>query len=224
MDLIRQEGIIPSIKIASKRFIIIGAGSTGSLLTFCLAKMGVDDITVMDYDVVEEANIPNQLYRPEDIGKPKVDCLEEIIKSFTGIDIEPINLKVEEGTDLLPTLNTIMILTVDNIESRKIVYNKMKDYPILLIDTRMGGEGYSIRVIDLGSDDDKKEYEEDLKGKFKDLPCGQKAISYSIMSLASETTNIVKKILKEEDYEKLILREMPNYSYLSRKKEGRESR
>ena len=39
---------------------IIGAGATGSWLALMLAKLGIQDITVYDFDVVEEHNVPNQ--------------------------------------------------------------------------------------------------------------------------------------------------------------------
>lgn len=215
MELARQTGIVDPALLTSKQFLIIGAGSVGSLLTFCLAKMGVNNISVIDYDKVEAANIPNQLYRVKDIGQPKVNCLKEIIKGFTGTDIIILNHKIEEDTELKElALNTIVILTVDNIETRKIVYNKIKELPLILIDCRMGGEGYSIQIANLENEEERVNYEKSLEGEFKELPCGQKAISYSIMNLASETTNLIKKILKEEPYERIVKREMPVYSYL----------
>jgi tRNA A37 threonylcarbamoyladenosine dehydratase len=41
---------------------IIGAGATGSWLAIALAKLGIDNISIWDFDKVEEHNIPNQAF------------------------------------------------------------------------------------------------------------------------------------------------------------------
>ena len=39
-------------------------------------------------------NIPNQFFRVGDVGKFKVDALKEIIKDFTGVDIQANDIEV----------------------------------------------------------------------------------------------------------------------------------
>ena len=56
---------------------IIGAGATGSFTALSLAKMGIRNITIYDFDTVEEHNLPNQFYRQCDLGKRKVEALRE---------------------------------------------------------------------------------------------------------------------------------------------------
>lgn len=224
INLSRQEAILETTKASTTDIVIIGAGSVGSFTTLALTKMGISSIQVFDFDKVEVENISNQLYRVKDIGLPKVECLKQIILEMTGTEIETFDYEIKEDTDFLSSvsLNTIFILAVDNIETRKLVYNKIKDYPIKMIDTRMGGLGWEIYAVDLQDMKERIEYEKSLEGKFKDIPCGLKAISFSIMSLASETANLVKKIINKEDYERLVLREMNSYSYISRKRDSGE--
>ena len=52
---------------------IIGVGSGGSWITLLLAKMGVKNIEVWDFDKICMHNIPNQLYEVDSIEKSKVD-------------------------------------------------------------------------------------------------------------------------------------------------------
>ena len=47
----------------STEIIIVGAGSTGSFVSLNLAKMGMNKIKVIDFDIVEDHNIPNQFFR-----------------------------------------------------------------------------------------------------------------------------------------------------------------
>lgn len=195
---------------------IIGAGSTGSFLALTLAKMGLKNIKVIDYDKVEEKNIPNQFFRMSDVGKLKIDALKEIIKDFTGTEIETENIKIDKDYDFDMDLNTLVILCLDNMDGRKIIYEHLKEFPISILDTRFGSEGFSIHVVDLNEDEDKEVYEKSLDLEIMDTPCGEKGVIYSILNLASEVCNIVKKIDQNEEYVKLLKREMKTYRFISR--------
>jgi sulfur carrier protein ThiS adenylyltransferase len=61
----------------------------------CLAQMGMSDITVIDYDEVENHNLASQLYKETDIGKPKVEALYDNVKEFTGVELSIFNMKFE---------------------------------------------------------------------------------------------------------------------------------
>jgi tRNA A37 threonylcarbamoyladenosine dehydratase len=197
--------------------IIVGAGSTGSFTALNLAKMGMNKISVIDFDVVEEHNIPNQFFRTKDIGKLKVEALSEIIKEFTDLEIETENIEIDENYNFDLTTNTLIILCVDSIEVRKLIYEKVKDYPIKLIDTRFGGEGFSIHSIDLSNESHKEKYEKSLTATAKETSCGEKSIIYTILNLASEVCNLVKKIDKEEEISNLLRREMKTYKFINGK-------
>ena len=199
----------------STEIIIIGVGSTGSFTALNLAKMGFNKIKVIDFDKVEEHNIPNQFFRMKDIGKFKVTALSEIIKEFTDLTIETENIKIGKDYDFDINFNSLIILCVDSINARKLIYEKVKDFPIKLIDTRFGGEGYSIHSIDLSNDEHKKRFEKSLKGKIKETSCGEKSIIYTILNLASEVCNIVKKIDKEEESVNILRRELKTYKFIS---------
>src|SRR3989344_5433153 len=74
---------------------VIGAGATGSYIVWLLAKMGCRDITVYDFDKVENHNLPNQIYSPSSVGKKKVDALAETILSATGVKIKTVPKKFD---------------------------------------------------------------------------------------------------------------------------------
>ena len=214
MDFSRQKTLF-NPKEQKLKIFIIGAGSTGSFITLTLAKLGFENIKVIDYDKVEEHNIPNQFYTLKDVGVLKTTALKEMVKNFTGTQIEIENVKINDTYEFDLELDSLIILCVDNMKARKIVYEKIKDFPIKLIDTRMGGEGYQIYTINLENDDEKKEYEKRLKMRTKDAPCGEKATIFTVLSIASETCQIVKNIDKEEPFPKTLKREMNNYHFLT---------
>jgi len=216
MDFQSQKSIYDPDK-QKTNIIVIGAGSTGSFLTLTLAKMGLNKIKIIDYDKVEGKNIPNQFFRTQDIGKYKTEALKEIVKDFTGTEIKTENAKIDEKYNFDMDLNTIFILCLDNMEGRQIIYNLLKDFPVKLIDTRFGSEGFSIHNIDLSKEEEKADYEKSLGLSIMDTPCGQKGVIYTILSLASEVCNVVKQIDSEEDYAKLLKREMKQYRFIAKK-------
>lgn len=198
---------------------IIGAGSTGSFLAFILAKMGIQKIKVIDFDKVEAHNLPNQYFRISDIGKFKVDALKEIIKDFSGVEIEALNLKIDKDYSFDLDMDTIVISCVDNIETRKLFGEQLNGFPIRLIDTRFGGEGYSIHSFDMGEEEEVKNYLESLEGEIKETSCGEKSIIYTINSLASEVCKMVQRIQVKEENPVLLRREMKKYRFLEQNKE-----
>jgi len=213
MDFTRQTRIFDPDK-QKHNIKVFGVGSTGSFITLTLAKMGFKNISVYDFDVVEGHNIPNQFYREQDINKLKVEALKEIIKDFTNEEIQTNNLKIEENSDLDFDLNSIFVLCVDNMETRKLIYNKIKEYPIKLIDTRFGSEGFSIYSVDLSKEEDKTLFEKSLNLEIKPTLCGEKSVIYTILSLSSEVTNIIKKIDKQEGSPKILKRELKTYRFI----------
>lgn len=199
------------------KIVIIGAGSTGSFLALTLAKMGLNRIKVIDYDKVEDKNIPNQFFRSKDVGKYKTEALKEIIKDFTNTEIQTENKKIDKDYNFDFDLNTLFIFCLDNMEGRKLIYEKLKDYPIKIIDTRFGSEGFSIHIINLGDDEEKEGYEKSLDLKVMETPCGEKGVIFSILSLASEVCNLIKQIDREEPHAKIIKREMKQYRFIAKK-------
>lgn len=221
MDFMKQKRIF-NPEESNAKVIVIGAGSTGSFVSFVLAKMGIEEIEVIDFDEIEEHNIPNQYYRIEDVGKKKVEALGEIIKDFTGVEIVRTNKKIGRKYEFDLDINTIIINCVDNIKTRKRVIEILNGIPVKLIDTRFGGEGYSIHCVCTEDEEEVRRYKEGLKEKVKETICGEKGIIYTINSLASEVSSIVKKICKEEEVPEMIRRELKTYRFIEKKKKKKK--
>lgn len=140
---------------------IIGAGATGSWVAFSLAKMGITNINVYDFDEVGMHNLPNQMFGLRDIDKNKALSIRNIIRMFTGYTIKARNTKLEGGE---PLQGVVFVLT-DTMKSRKEIYLKsIKNNPNidLLIETRMDLSGGRIYVIDPKNRTHTKRYEETL--------------------------------------------------------------
>jgi len=218
IDYTRQKGIWNPDNQQSN-LIIIGAGCSGSWTASCLADLGFNNISVIDFDKVESINIPSQIYGLEDCGKLKVEQLAEKVLRKTGIKIKAINQKIDEEHKFCElvniNLNTIIIMCLDNIECREQIYEEVKDMPIKLVDGRFGKEGINIYVIDMGNEEDKKKYEKLLKEPTSEEPCGMKGTAYVSLNIASEITKIITRLDTKEKSPKVFMREMSGYRILT---------
>ena len=175
-----------------RRIHIYGAGSIGSHLAMGLAKTGFNDLTVYDYDDVEDSNIPAQFFDLRCIGKPKTDSVWSLIREFTGIEIATKNIEIDE--EFVPDLSvdSIHIVCFDNIEGRKLLYEKLVGYQLLFIDGRIGGFNYQLYTNRM--EQDTSDYAKTLEGVFSELECGEKCL-WGINSLLS--SKIIAQILRK---------------------------
>lgn len=201
MNFLRQWKLVDLDKIPPVG--IIGAGSIGSWVAFSLAKMGVQDITVWDFDTVEDHNGPNQIYRMKDLGNSKVKCLAEIIEDFTGNKIRAVNKKYD-GTQ-----KPLMICGVDSIGVRKQIFERFIDMKLKIKrywDTRMGGEMTTIISLKPTDIDEVKEYKKTLfdDKDAEELPCGERSVVYNNQWIAAFMANQVKCFAMKQDYFKSV--------------------
>lgn len=94
---------------------IIGCGSVGSTIAENLARCGVTDLALWDPDYVELPNVVNQMYRYKDVGKLKVEALQDILR-----EINPdIRLTLKPAGWQGELLSGYIFLAVDSIELRR---------------------------------------------------------------------------------------------------------
>ena len=75
----RQEGHVNDI-LKNASVSILGCGGLGSNIAMTLARVGVGNIYIYDFDTVEHSNLNRQNYNVSDLGKSKVLKTKEKIK------------------------------------------------------------------------------------------------------------------------------------------------
>jgi len=145
MDYIRQLGLLDPKDIKKKSVSIIGVGATGSHVALYLAQLGWGNlaheqgiIRVFDDDIIEEHNICNQIYEPSQVGKSKVEALNEIIKRKCNFEIET---HKEMVTNQKSVQSTYVFILTDTMASRKEIFENCLRFSFntdLVIETRMG--------------------------------------------------------------------------------------
>lgn len=69
-----------TMRILNASVVILGLGGLGSNVAVMLARVGVGNLTLVDYDRVEYNNLNRQHYNYSHIGKLKTLALEEQLK------------------------------------------------------------------------------------------------------------------------------------------------
>lgn len=176
--------------------LLLGSGGTGSWIALLLARAGFK-LTIIDFDTVEVHNLGGQIFRNDSIGKLKINAIKDVIKDFSILDnINILNQKISE--EFNPT-NSIVITAFDNIESRKLVFDRWKeeykDNPhAIFIDPRLEAEQmfiYSIRGNDLGSIKDYEENRLKVDIVSDEVDCTRKQTSHMAAMIASNVVSII---------------------------------
>lgn len=139
MDLLRSYEYFQPDK-NDCRIHIIGCGSVGSTVAENLARSGLKNFSLWDFDKVEPHNLTNQMFREKDIGKTKVEALLDILTE--------INPEIKKTAKLFPkgwdgqTLSGYVFLCADSMEVRRGVVSKHmnNDYVKAMFDFRTGLE------------------------------------------------------------------------------------
>lgn len=139
VDITRHIDVFSRDAFGGLRIDVIGAGASGSRITLSLAKLGLDNIHVWDFDKVEKHNIANQAYDQSHIGQFKVDAISDLVQRATGLEIQKHNQRVD-GSQVL---GDIVFLLTDTMASRKQIWERAIRYKLrtkLMIETRMGSD------------------------------------------------------------------------------------
>lgn len=117
----RQEAFIGKAgqkKLRKSTIAIVGCGGTGTAAAEYLARAGVN-LILIDRDIVDSTNLHRQLFREQDIGRPKAEALKERLEEGNSeARIEAVSEDLNSSN--ISTLKKVdMILDgTDNMETR----------------------------------------------------------------------------------------------------------
>lgn len=118
----RNKGLIELDVLSKKRVLIVGVGSGGSAIALDLAKAGVGQFALADYDRLELHNLSRHICSINDLGRLKTDAVADAIKGknpYAIVDKYPIN--INDNLDLLEEQickADIVMACTDNNRSR----------------------------------------------------------------------------------------------------------
>ena len=141
-------------KINGMKVAVVGSGGLGSHIIQQLSYLGVQDFTIIEYDIISKNNT-NRLIgaTKDDIGKPKTDVSIRMIKSICGKDakirIIEKSLRGDEAINALKEVDFIFGC-VDNDAARQILNEISKAHMIPFIDSAVGINVEHKKVTEIG--------------------------------------------------------------------------
>lgn len=199
---------------ARHNVLIVGAGSTGSYLAFGLARMGVKDITVVDFDTVENHNLPNQFFSESQLSEKenelfKVFALEASLRQFMpdtmkSIKYTSIAKNIKECYDeVFPSgkAYSAIFMAVDDMNIRKWLWTEFTSKgqrTKYYIDPRTGGEYANIFSIDTQNTLSRTVYEQNLwsNEEVEPLSCTGRAVIDVTLCVVGECIGRFRQAMK----------------------------
>ena len=139
MDKTRTELLIgkENVDLLSKKHVtVVGCGGVGGYTAVMLARAGVGNMTIIDFDKVSSSNVNRQIIAYQStIGRDKTDVLKEMILDINPqINIQSINQRLkEENISSLIGNTDIVIDAIDSVKDKiaLIIYCKKNNINII---------------------------------------------------------------------------------------------
>ena len=111
-------------KLKKGKVAILGLGGLGSNIAVSLARVGVGELTLVDYDVVEPSNLNRQQYFIENIGMKKTEALKSILERINPFTkVNTIDLYINKNNAEFLKENSIIIEAFDDAKSKAMICN-----------------------------------------------------------------------------------------------------
>jgi sulfur carrier protein ThiS adenylyltransferase len=154
----RQDGLISQERISKIGCTIIGVGAIGRQVALQLSAIGAGNITLIDFDTVDVENLAVQGFLETDLQSPKVQAVKNLCTKINSeINIKMVNDQFK-ASDFQSS--AVVFCCVDSIDTRKLIFNSIKDKCLLFIDGRMSAE--SFRIFTVFDERSKKWYPETI--------------------------------------------------------------
>jgi hypothetical protein len=141
---LRQRDIIPPDRLAECQATVIGVGAIGRQVALQLAAMGVPWLQLIDHDTVEAVNLAPQGYLEEDLGRLKVQATADLCRRIHhAIEVHELPERFRRS---VRELGTTVFVCVDSIDTRRLIWESLKDRVRFYADGRMSAEVLRVLV------------------------------------------------------------------------------
>jgi ThiF family len=149
----RQHDIVPPDRLAGCRATVIGVGAIGRQIALQLAAMGIPWLQLLDFDSVDASNLASQGYLEADLDKLKVEATALLCGQINrDIELHCVKEPFRRSTDVGNTI----FCAVDQIQTRRLIWDALKDAVNFLVDGRMNAE--VLRVVTACDAESRKHY------------------------------------------------------------------
>ncbi len=134
-------------KLNTKIVTIVGVGGVGGYVAVMLARAGIDNIVLIDFDKVCPSNINRQIVAYNStIGKSKVEVLKNMIEDINpNAQVKIFDEKLtEENVEKLINKNSFVVDAIDSVKDKIALICYCKDNDIEIISAMGAGNRFDI--------------------------------------------------------------------------------
>lgn len=204
-------------KLNSSTVAVVGLGGVGGTACLTLARSGVGNIIIQDFDIVNESNFNRQVIANIDsLGKYKVDAMEEMIKRINpSCNVIKINEKFDDNSSLFNHQFSYLIDAIDSLDNKFLLIKKCLYKNIKFISSMGTAKKLDIKKLDiidinkttydpLAKIIRKKMRDEDLKAHFKVLSSTEEPLKSDILGSYMPVTSAAGLMLADYIIKKII--------------------
>jgi hypothetical protein len=128
--------------ILNTHITICGIGSLGANLAEMLARMGMQQIRVIDRDRIEVHNLATQPWTQQDIGAPKTRMLAAYLYRAVSVRVEAKQIELVTANAVKLLRGTALVVDAfDNVAARQAVSDAALELRLPCLHVALGGDG-----------------------------------------------------------------------------------
>ena len=123
--LVERHGVELQEKLSRASVAVCGLGGLGSNISIALARAGIGELHLIDYDKVDISNLNRQQFFIEQLGQPKTEALFDTLKRiapYCNIKIDNIKLSEDNMKDILSN-EDIIVEAFDKADQKAMLVN-----------------------------------------------------------------------------------------------------
>ncbi len=132
-------------KLKKGRVAVAGLGGLGSNIALMLARIGVGELLLVDFDIVEPSNLNRQCYDMRHLGKFKTDAICEqisLVNPFIKVKTACMRVKEENAAELFQGYDVVCEAFDDPIAKAALVNALLSSLPDVTVVAASGMAGY----------------------------------------------------------------------------------
>lgn len=213
LSYMRQTGIFDPAKNPHASATFVGVGGIGSFAAFATAKLGIPNLTLIDPDVVEEHNVPCQMFRMADAfdedgaDELKVEAMKaQILDTNPDANVTAYMARAEEdgfaGPDHAPLLKPdrltgLVVSGLDSMKARSDLWHanvRLNPLVPMYIDGRLDGQTIVIYAVNPCNMEDVEQYEATLASD-DEVPAGM-CTERSIIDVGFMVGSLISRMVR----------------------------
>ena len=146
-----RNGDVVNKAVSSASVAVCGLGGLGSNIACMLARLGIGQLILIDYDVVEPTNLNRQAYYISDIGKSKTSAMSDrilMINPYIKISVVDKKLNADNIMDSIKCAD-IVVEAFDDADSKAMLVETVLENSkkIVVASSGMAGYGSSNDIV-----------------------------------------------------------------------------